>query len=267
MEIKNDLAKCAKDHYFNAAVHSVCPICGSPAVPVSAPASFTSTEQPDTGAVPGGNAGGFATTEPPMGGVGGFATTEPPMGGVGSFIPTEAPMGGVGSFIPTEAPMGPGAAGFYAGPGVTVPVDPWTAPGGAVNPFSVPTTIGVDIAAPGQVDPVVGWVVCVDGPLRGADWRIRVGYNYIGREVGDILIQGDSQISREKHAMIAYHNKNRTYYVGPAEGRNIIELNGEPVFNATKLSKFDIITIGATKLMFVPLCDDTFTWDQERDNA
>ena len=175
--------------------------------------------------------------------------------------------GGAGNFIPTEAPQGAGSSGVSGGVGATVPADSWGAPGGAVNPFSVQTTIGGDITAAGQVDPVVGWVVCVDGPLRGTDWRIHVGYNYIGRETGDIHIQGDSQISREKHAMIAYHNKNRTYYVGPAEGRNIIELNGEPVFNATKLSKFDIITIGATKLMFVPLCDDTFTWDQERDNA
>lgn len=234
MEIRNDLAKCAKDHYFNAAVHSVCPICGSPAVSA-------------------GGSGGFVPTESPMG------------GGAGNFIPTEAPIGGAGNFIPTEAPTGAGASSSPIG--ATVPADSWGAPGGAVNPFSVQTTIGGDIAAAGQVDPVVGWVVCVDGPLRGTDWRIHVGYNYIGREVGDIHIQGDSQISREKHAMIAYHNKNRTYYVGPAEGRNIIELNGEPVFNATKLNRHDVITVGTTKLMFIPLCDETFAWDQEKSDA
>ena len=239
MEIRNDLAKCAKDHYFNAAVHSVCPICGSPAVPAGGSASFIPTEKPGMGGAPAG--------------------------GAGSFIPTEAPTGGAGNFIPTEAPPGAGASSSPIG--ATVPADSWGAPGGAVNPFSVQTTIGGDIAAAGQVDPVVGWVVCVDGPLRGTDWRIHVGYNYIGRETGDIHIQGDSQISREKHAMIAYHNKNRTFYVGPAEGRNIIELNGEPVFNATKLSRHDVITVGTTKLMFIPLCDEAFAWDQEKSDA
>ena len=241
MEIRNDLAKCAKDHYFNAAVHSVCPICGGPAVAPGGAGGFIPTEKPDMGGAPAGNVGGF--------------------------IPTEAPQGNVGSFIPTEAPPGAGAAGYSAAPGATVPADSWSAPGGAVNPFSSPTVIGGDITAAGQVDPVVGWVVCVDGPLRGTDWRIHVGYNYIGRETGDIHIQGDSQISREKHAMVAYHNKNRTYYVGPAEGRNIIELNGEPVFNATKLSRHDIITVGTTKLMFIPLCDETFAWDQEKSDG
>lgn len=233
MEIKNDLVMCAKNHYFNASVHSACPICGGPAVSAGHTGSFVPTEKPDMG------------------------------GASASFIPTEAPTGGAGSFIPTEAPTGAGASGFSS-PGATAPADSWNAPGGAVNPFSSQTVIGGDIAAAGQVDPVVGWVVCIDGPLRGTDWRLHVGYNYIGRELGDIHIQGDSQISREKHAMIAYHNKNRTYYVGPAEGRNIIELNDEPVFNATKLSRHDVITVGTTKLMFIPLCDETFAWDQEK---
>ena len=223
MEIQNGPAKCANNHYFNASVHGVCPICGG---------------RP----VAGGGAGSFMPTEKPDMGV--------------------APAGGMGSFIPTEAPQG--AGGFSGAPGATAPADPWKANGGAVNPFSSPTVIGGDLSASGQVDPVVGWVVCVDGPLRGTDWRIHAGYNYIGREVGDIHIQGDSQISREKHATVAYYDKNRTYYVGPAEGRNIIELNGEPVFNATKLNRHDVITVGTTKLMFIPLCDETFSWDQEK---
>lgn len=232
MEIKNDLVMCAKNHYFNASVHHVCPICGEPAVSAGRSGSFVPTEKPDMG------------------------------GSAGSFIPTEAPSS-AGSFIPTEAPQGAGG-GFSGGPGATVPADPWSASSGGVNPFSSPTVIGGDLSSAGQVDPVVGWVVCIDGPLRGTDWRIHAGYNYIGREVGDIHIQGDSQISREKHAMVAFHNKNRTYYVGPAEGRNIIELNDEPVFNATKLNRHDIITVGTTKLMFIPLCDEVFAWDQEK---
>ena len=113
---------------------------------------------------------------------------------------------------------------------------------------------------PEKVDPVVGWLVCVDGPTLGTDWRIHAGYNYIGRDSGDIHIHGDLTISREKHAMIAYHAKNNTYHVGPADGRNIIELNDEPIFNATQLHRGDILTIGSTKLLFVPLCDEHFKW-------
>ena len=175
-----------------------------------------------------------------------------------------APAGGVGSFIPTEAPQ---AAPPVAPPSAAASANSWSAPGGGATPFSSPTVIGGDLSAGGKVDPVVGWLVCVEGPLRGTAWNLHAGYNYIGREVGDIHIQGDSQISREKHATVAYYDKNRTYYVGPAEGRNIIELNGEPVFSSTQLSSRDIIMIGTTKLMFVPLCSEEFTWDQEKNDA
>ncbi len=228
MEIKNDLVLCPNGHYYNAAVHSACPICGGKAAQ--------------------GGAGNFPPTERP-----GTGPALPPTGGV---------PGGAGNFPPTEDPRH-SAGGAVSGVGPTEPASNWSA-GGGVNPFSQPTMIGGDLAAAGQVDPVVGWLVCVDGPVRGTDWRLHAGYNYIGREVGDIHIQGDNQISREKHAMVAYHHKNRTYYVGPAEGRNIIEVNDEPVFNATKLNSHDVITIGTTKLMFVPLCGEKFAWDQEQ---
>lgn len=34
-------------------------------------------------------------------------------------------------------------------------------PGGAPDPFGVPTTLGGSLSAPGQGDPVVGWLVFI----------------------------------------------------------------------------------------------------------
>ena len=184
MEVRNDLAMCVKNHYFNASLHNVCPICGSPAV--------------------GGRPGGYPPAAPP-----------------------------------------PNA---------------WNAPAGGVNPYGAPAA-AAEPPAPARVDPVVGWLVCIEGPRRGTSWNLHTGYNHIGGEGSDVNIQGGGQISREKHATVAYYDKNRTYYVGPAEGRNIIELNGEPVFGSTQLSNRDIIKIGDTRLMFVPLCGEDFNWE------
>ena len=111
-----------------------------------------------------------------------------------------------------------------------------------------------------DINPVVGWLVCIEGPMRGIDFKIYGGYNYIGREDGEIVIQGDNQISRAKHAVISYYAKRDTYFVGPAEGRNIIELNDEPVFNATEMKSYDVITVGSTKLMLIGLCGKRFNW-------
>ena len=144
--------------------------------------------------------------------------------------------------------------------GHTMPVNNLGGAAVPPTPFSVPTTPGGGLAADSQLEPVVGWLVCIDGPLRGVDFRIHDGYNYIGREEGDIHIHGDNQISRAKHAVISFYAKRQTFHVGPADGRNIIELNGEPVFNSTEMKSYDVLTIGNTKMMLVALCGDKFNW-------
>ena len=113
--------------------------------------------------------------------------------------------------------------------------------------------------------PVVGWLVCVDGPAEGTDYRIRAGYNYIGRgENMDICIQGDNNIGRERHAMIAYDPQEKIYFFGPADGRSIVRKNDKMVMVPTELAAYDVIRIGSTKLMFVPLCGEHFNWKDEK---
>lgn len=124
-----------------------------------------------------------------------------------------------------------------------------------------PTVIGFD-SAEGRPEPVVGWLVCIEGVSKGVDYRLHAGYNYIGREIGDVHIHGDMQISRKNHAMIAYDSSERTYYVGPSAGRNLIKVNGKTVLNAAEIKSYDIISIGTTKLMFVALCGEKFGWNE-----
>lgn len=130
------------------------------------------------------------------------------------------------------------------------------------TPFQ-PTMIGSDLNVPGGVEPVVGWLVCVEGPMRGNDYRLHAGYNYIGRELGDVRISGDQQISRQNHAMVAFDDADGIYYAGPSAGRNLLKVNGKTVLNAVELNRYDIISIGTTKLMFVPLCGEHFSWKKE----
>ena len=66
-EIKNDLVICANNHYFNATVHNVCPICGSPAAAVRMAGGFVPTEKPDISRIPAGGMGSFVPTEAPQG--------------------------------------------------------------------------------------------------------------------------------------------------------------------------------------------------------
>ena len=62
-----------------------------------------------------------------------------------------------------------------------------------------------------KIEPIVGWIVCVEGADKGKDYRILAKNNTIGRsEKMDICIKGDTTISRENHAKIAYDMKRNT---------------------------------------------------------
>lgn len=242
MEIK--MCTCPNGHYYNADIYSSCPECGAAAnggvgnIPATAPA-FGNFDAPAYGG------GEFPkTTSPNMGyGAGPIGVTEPISG------PSFGGAQPIGKTMPANASYGSG------NPSVTVPIN-----GGSAQPFGH-TVPAVDLN-PGAAasEPVVGWLVCVEGPVRGVDFRLHDGYNYIGREEGDIHIQGDNAISRQKHAVVAFYAKRNTFYAGPADGRNIIELNGEPVFNSTEMKSYDVLTIGNTKMMLVALCGDKFNW-------
>jgi hypothetical protein len=112
------------------------------------------------------------------------------------------------------------------------------------------------------IDPVVGWLVCVAGADRGRDFRIRSEKNFIGRaESMDVCIPGDETISRENHAIISFNPKSRQFKLHPGESRGLVYLNGDEVDQPSNIKAGDDIELGQTKLMFVPLCTDAFTWE------
>jgi hypothetical protein len=112
------------------------------------------------------------------------------------------------------------------------------------------------------IDPVVGWLISLDGKEKGRDYRIHTDNNYIGRaENMDICIRGDDTISRENHATVSYDSRDKVYYFTPGDGRSIVRLNDKGVFTTTELSAYDILEIGKTKLIFLPLCGDKFEWE------
>ncbi len=230
MEIKNQLVQCPKGHYYNPQIHASCPVCAQEA---GNQGSFPPTEAPGAA---GGNQGSFPPTEAP-GSAGG------PVGASGGG------MNGV-----TEAPGFSGNAGWQGGVQEA---------NGNLGVFA-PTMIGGDInSTDSQTAPVVGWLVCIDGAMRGIDFRIHAGYNYIGRETGDIHISGDQQISRQNHAMVAYDETDMVFFAGPSSGRNLVKVNGKTVFNAVEIHNYDVISIGTTKLMFVGLCGAHFDWRKD----
>lgn len=112
------------------------------------------------------------------------------------------------------------------------------------------------------VDPVVGWLVCIDGKEKGKDYRIHSDNNYVGRsEKMDICIRNDDTISREKQAVLTYDSGDKCFYISPGEGRSIIRLNGKAIFQTAELHAYDRVIIGKTELIFLPFCGEDFAWE------
>ncbi len=111
------------------------------------------------------------------------------------------------------------------------------------------------------IDPVVGWLVCVEGKEKGRDYKIHSDNNFIGRsDRMDICIRGDETISRENHAIVSFDTQDNVFYFSPGDGRAIVRLNDKAVFQTVVLKAHDRITIGKTVCEFMPFCDEMFVW-------
>lgn len=111
------------------------------------------------------------------------------------------------------------------------------------------------------IDPVVGFLVCTLGPHRGADFRLVSGRNFIGRAASmDVALTDDETVSRERHALLTYDSKHNRFFLSPGQGRGITYLNNEPVETAQPIMAHDVIEVGNSQLIFLPLCGEKFQW-------
>lgn len=99
---------------------------------------------------------------------------------------------------------------------------------------------------------------------RGKDSRIYAQVNTIGRsELNDICLKGDVTISGTNHAKLSYSEQSNSFFLTPADNKNIILLNGKEVFGTEKLSPYDVLHFGVSRFLFLPLCGEKFIWEKE----
>ena len=226
-----EIVRCSKGHFYDSEENATCPMCAAEAArnknPIGnnvLPDGIIGTSDFDDGNTP-------SPTLP----------VDPNGGKVQSYQPTVS-----AGLQDTQSNDNGGMGAFPK----TMPLTP-------------PTFLSEENAT--TFDPVVGWLVCIEGATKGTDYRIHSQNNYIGRSAKmDISIPEDSHISAENSAIIAYDNEDRTFYFGPCSGRNIVRVNGKPALSVEKIEAYDVLTIGTTKLLFVPLCGDRFDWNEKK---
>ena len=113
-----------------------------------------------------------------------------------------------------------------------------------------------------EEEPVCGWIVCIEGARVGKDYKIHNGKNFVGRgDDMDIQIIGDNEINRKNHTIIVFDSKKLNTVILPGDSAGLPYLKDEPVYTPIELNPYDIISLGKSRFLFVPLCGKNFSWD------
>jgi hypothetical protein len=193
--------------------------------------------------------------------LGGRTETTHPSGGApdeGTLrINPQSPLG--------EAMTGGGRAETMAQPEAdhTRVIRPSVAPAPDVVAAQPAAVAASDLGTLEKEGPVVGWFVVVKGPGKGLFRPIYYGNNTIGRDKSQRvpLNFGDDAISSEEQAYVRYDSQDRTYILIPNLAKsNLVSVNQQRPTEPVRLSYGDLIEVGQTRLLFVPLCSSEFDW-------
>lgn len=191
---------------------------------------------------------------PYCGQAGGVGTR--PLGSAPSDFPVTAPAG-VPDF-PKTAPVGASAAsGFPA----TLPLDAPEPPKPARPKKEMSATIALNSNDEGGVFPVCGWLVVTEGEKKGMSFIIHSEKNQIGRGSSfDINLSFDKAVSKDGDAVITYDSRGRKFFLTLAAGKNNVYHNENLLLVPEELNDYDVVEVGATKLVFRSFCNKEFTY-------
>ncbi len=164
---------------------------------------------------------------------------------------TPAPPGPPAAPGPPRAPAAPAPA---AAPGPPAPAQPEAAPpmppvGNAQDGLAADEVTQV-LNKPVSISAVVAWLVVVEGPLRGEDYRLPSGTIRLGLNPAcEIHLPGDTFISSQ-HAEISF--RNGAYWLRDLGSTNGLFVNGTRV-SEIALNDGDEVKAGKTRMIYKSL--------------
>lgn len=236
---------CPNGHRYDTDTNRTCPYCNS----AQSESNFNWSEM---------DLSASSKTEPIGGFGGGFG------GGDGGYSGKTEPINTYGDDFGNRNRGG--GADFI---GATVPVDisGQSIGGGTARRQTEDDTAPAYNQAEYQHQPVVGWLVCIEGPDKGKDFCLHGAKSTVGRRKDSSVILADPKISREGFpALIVYDDrKSHKFYLasGDAASHNNVELGGNMLLGQSVINPYDEIRIEDTVLVFVPFCGDEFYWKED----
>jgi pSer/pThr/pTyr-binding forkhead associated (FHA) protein len=116
-----------------------------------------------------------------------------------------------------------------------------------------------DNKAPDPGKRVTGWLVGIDDPCTGKDYRICPGYNWVGSDQTMDIIIPDASVADTHHCAIVYDERHNTTFLVAQEGRDVF-LNDQPVSHPLPLEADSLIRIGSIRFYYIPFCFEERSW-------
>lgn len=108
----------------------------------------------------------------------------------------------------------------------------------------------------------VGWLIGIGGKSWGKTFECRTGRNRIGNKTEmDIVLPCDNANPQDIFAVLIFEPKRRMFYIESGNSAGQVYLNDEPIYTHAELQGYDKIRFGESTLLFLPLCGESFTWD------
>lgn len=175
----------------------------------------------------------------------------------GNLSPT-APANQYGGNLSPTAPVNQYGSNQGGSVEPTVPVQQKTVFIGDLSVTSNSTS--TQQATQARVRPVVGWLVCVQGPDIGKDFRLHTHFNHVGRNEDQDVCLSDPTVSGE-HFTVSYDMQHNHYFADMNKGSTFVYINSYPLGGRTVLKKGDQIKVGNSLLVFIPLEQQDVKWN------
>ncbi len=112
-----------------------------------------------------------------------------------------------------------------------------------------------------QYSPVCGWLVGISGNEYGHSFELFLMNNSVGSGANNIIsIKNDNSLCVSNHAVIPFDSANQLFYLDFYQSEGKVLINNKMVTDSVYLNYMDVLQIGGSSYMLVPLCKDGFTW-------
>ncbi|MCR4717312.1 MAG: hypothetical protein K5656_09030 [Lachnospiraceae bacterium] len=112
-----------------------------------------------------------------------------------------------------------------------------------------------------NTNPVVGWLICIDGIHKGKSFDVKEGRNLVGRSMAmDVCLSGNSKIQRERHAILTYDPRSKTCFFQLEDSRELVYINDSLVLGPMKVEHEDVISMANEQFIYIKLSSDKIDW-------